>query len=158
MTKLKFDSLTLGQFNSFTFVSKKKNITNKKLTSKLVSGVCLKEGEDYKIRINAKALKPDIIDKGQPDILIFDFTEESYNLRGVVSVFSRNTDDKGKYTRYIRNESKCKFFPGNKDKLVPFCPNWVCNGYIVRHDGKLMFDFNDCLNPEGYEKFEDYEL
>lgn len=153
MTKLKFDSLSLG-FNSFKLISKKRVIKhdgNKKLTSKLVRGTCLRLEGEYKIRLDIKLLKPDIIDKGKPDILVLNFTEESYNIIGVTNVFSREPDETGRYIRYIRDESKAKFHPGDSNKYIPFCHNWVCSGHIVRRDGKLMFDFNECIAPQGYE-------
>ena len=156
MAKLRFDNLTLSQFSSFKLIPKKRTITrdgNKKLTPNLVKGVCVKEEDDFKIQINVKALKPDIIDKGQPDILVLDFTEESYDLKGVTSVFDRKPDKNGRYTRYIRNESYAKAFPGSPERYVPFCRNWVCSGYIVRRNGKMMFDFNECLYPQGYGTF-----
>ena len=154
MTKLRFDNLSLGQFNNFKFVSKKTRNSNgnKKLTTKLVKGVCFKDNDNiFKIQVNVKALKPDIIEKGQPDILVLEFTEESYELKGVISVFNRNPDKTGKYIRHIRSESYSKFFPGDPERYVPFCHNWICNGYIVRHNGKMMFDFNECIAPKGYD-------
>ena len=156
MTKLRFDNLTLNQFTSFKLVPKKRkpNINaDKKITLKLIKGVCFKEGEEFKIRINVKELKPNIIDKGQPDILILDFTEESYELKGITSVWDRNPDKNGKYIRYIRSETKAKFHPGSPERYVPFCNNWICSGYIIRRNGKLMFDFNECIKPQGYETF-----
>ena len=100
MTKLRFDNLTLSQFNNFKFATKKRKINSnadKKLTTKLVRGICFKDGDNFKIKVDIRELKPDIIDKGQPDVLILDFTEESYELKGVVSVFDRNPDKYGKY-------------------------------------------------------------
>ena len=155
MAKLKFDALSSGSV-SFKLVPKKriiKNDGNKKLTPKLVKGVCVKEGDDFKIQLDVRALKPALIEKGQPDLLVLDFTEESYNIRGVASVFDRNPDKKGKYIRYIRNETSAKIMPGSPERYVPFCHNWVCSGYIVRRNGKLMFDFNDCIAPNGYGVF-----
>lgn len=152
MTKLKFDSLSSGTF-SFKLVPKKRVIKhdgNRRLTTKLVRGVCMFIDEEYKIQLDAKVLKPDIIDKGQPDILVLRFTEESYELKGVTSVFSKKPDNKGRYTRYIRTETNAKFHPGDLEHYVPFCHNWVCSGHIVRRDGKLMFDFNECIAPQGY--------
>lgn len=156
MAKLRFDNLTLGAFNSFKLVFKKRVVRrddNKRLTPKLVRGVCLKDGDDYKIQLDIKSLKPNIIDKGQPDILVLDFTEESYELKGITSVFSRQPDKDGKYTRYIRNEVHAKFHPGSPEKYTPFCRNWICSGYIVRRNGKLMFDFNECIALQGYATF-----
>ena len=156
MAKLRFDNITLSQFSSFKLIPKKRTVTydgNKKLTPKLIKGVCFREGDDFKIQINVKALKPDIIDKAHPDILLLDFTEESYELKGVLSVFNRKPNKNGKYIRYIRSESNAKFMPGSPDIYVPFCNNWVCNGYIVKRNGKIMFDFNECLHPQGYDTF-----
>ena len=158
MVKLRFDNLVMSQFNSFKLVPKKKVIktdSNKKLTPRLVKGICIKDGDDYKIQVNIKALKPDIIDKGQPDLLILPFTEDSYDLKGMTSVFERTPDKNGRYTRYIRNETDAKFHPGSPERYVPFCKNWVCSGYIVRCNGKLMFDFNECIAPNGYCVFKE---
>jgi hypothetical protein len=156
MAKLRFDNLSLNQFSSFKLIPKKRTIIhdgNKKLTPKLVRGVCIREGDDFKIQINVKALKPDIIDKGQPDLLVLDFTEESYEIKGVTSVWDRNPDKNGKYIRYLRSEAKAKFHPGSPEMYVPFCHNWVCSGYIVRRNGKMMFDFNECTYLQGYDRF-----
>ena len=148
MDKIKFNS----NINfSFKLVEKnhKSKINNKRLT-KLIKGICKKENDIYRISVNITELKPKYIDNKYPDILLLDFTEESYNLRGVIAVFERKPDNTGRYVRYIRNESQCKFFPGNPEVLVPFCNNWVCSGYIVKRDGKLMFDFKECIAPKGY--------
>ena len=156
MVKIRFGDLGMSSFSSFKLVPKKRVIksdTKKKLTPKLVKGICIKDGDEYKIQLDVKALKPDIIDKGQPDLLILSFTEESYDLKGVSSVWDRNPDKHGRYTRYIRNETNAKYHPGNPDRYVPFCKNWICSGYIVRCNGKMMFDFNDCIAPNGYGTF-----
>ena len=141
---------------SFKFIPKKKNVRNdgnKKVISTLVKGICLKIDEEYKIKIDASVLKPYITDKSNPDFLLLDFTEESYEIKGLTTVFDIKPNERGNYTRYIRSESYAKFFPGSKEKYVPFCNNWVCSGYIVRRNGKLMFKFNECIAPQGYETF-----
>ena len=155
MAKLRFDSLTLSQFNVFKPTSKKRTNSdnNKKLTSRLIKGVCFKDGDIFKIQIDAKTLKPDIIEKGQPDILVLEFTEESYELKDVIAVFDRNPDKNGKYTRRVRSISNAKFMPGDPERYVPFCNNWICSGYLVRRNYKLMFEFNECISPKGYDKF-----
>lgn len=156
MAKLRFDNLTLGQFSSFKLVPKKRTVNhngNKRLTNKLVRGVCIQDGDEFKIQVDIKMLKPDIIDKGHPDILVLDFTEESYELKDVISVFDRKPDKNGRHTRYIRNATNAKFMPGSPERYVPFCHNWVCSGYIVRRGGKMMFDFNECITPKGYDTY-----
>ena len=158
MVKLRFDNLIMSQFSGFKLVPKKKapkTDSNKKLTTKLVKGICIKDGDNWLIQLDVKALKPNIIDKGQPDLLILPFTEDSYDLKGMTSVFERTPDENGRYTRYIRNETDAKFHPGSPERYVPFCKNWVCSGYIVRCNGKLMFDFNECIAPNGYCTFKE---
>ena len=157
MTKIRFDNISLGQFNKFKLVPKKKTYktnTDKKITTKLIRGICFKEDNTYKIQIDVKCLKPDIVDKGTPDLLVLEFTEESYDLKGVTSVFSREPDKRGKYTRYIRTETNARMMPGSPERYVPFCNNWVCSGYIIRRKGKMMFDFNECIAPKGYTVME----
>ena len=148
--KLKFDAITLKGFNNFKFVpktKKPKEASNKRLT-KLVVGNCIRSDDTYKIIIDSKVLKnTDDTESNYPDLLYLEFTEESYNIKGVISVFDRKPDERGKYVRYIRNELNAKMFPGSKERLVPFCHNWACSGYIVRRNGKLMFDFNECICP-----------
>ena len=155
MAKLRFDSLTLSQFNVFKPTPKKRTNgnSNKRLTSRLIRGVCFKDGDIFKIQIDAKTLKPDIIEKGQPDILVLEFTEESYELKDVIAVFDRNPDKNGKYTRRVRSISNAKFMPGDTERYVPFCNNWICSGYLVRRNYKLMFEFNECISPKGYDTF-----
>lgn len=152
--KLKFDGLTLGQFK-FKTVPKKRVVKykeNKRLT-KLVEGICILQNNEFKVQINASTIKPSIEESAIPDVLMLPFTEESYNLKGVISVFSKCVNERGLFTRYIRNIDKCRIFPGDPDKLVPFCHNWICSGYVTRRDGKLMFEFNECIKPKGYNTF-----
>ena len=159
MPKLRFDNLTISQFSSFKLVPKKhrKENSDKKLMTNLVKGVCIKEGDEYFIEIDTRNIPDNILGKNHPNVLKIPFTEESYNLKGIVQVFSRTPDKNGRYTRFIRNESQCKFFPGNRETLVPFCNNWICSGYLVRRDGKIMLDFNECITPKGYAIVENKE-
>lgn len=82
--------------------------------------------------------------------LIVPFTEKSYELKGKTSIFSRITDKDGRYIRYIRSEEKAKFFPGNPDVFVPFAPNWIVKGNLVREGLILKFDFISLVNIKGY--------
>lgn len=150
MTKLRFDNITLKSFN-FKLIPKKKkfHVENKRLT-KLVKGICTKINDEYKIALDVKIIKPEITDDEHPDILVLDFTEESYNIKGATTVFSRTLDENGRYVRYIRNELNAKCLYGDEKRYVPFCHNWICSGYVVKRDGKLLFDFNECISPKGY--------
>jgi len=151
--KLKYDNLSLNTF-SFKLIPKKVRKSDVKyITRKLIKGICIKTDNGFKIQIEAKAIKDSIIEKGQPDLLLLDFTEDSYELKGITSIFDRNPDKNGKYIRYVRNETKAKFFPGDPERYVPFCNNWVCKGYIVRIKGKLMFKFKECIAPKGFDVY-----
>lgn len=81
---------------------------------------------------------------------IVPFTEKSYELKGKTSIFNRTTDKDGRYIRYIRSEEKSKFFPGNPDIFVPFAPNWIVKGNLVREGLILKFDFISLINIKGY--------
>lgn len=81
---------------------------------------------------------------------IVPFTEKSYELKGKTSIFNRTTDKDGRYIRHIRSEEKSKFFPGNPDIFVPFAPNWIVKGNLVREGLILKFDFISLVNIKGY--------
>lgn len=153
MVTLKFDNITLSQFNKFKFINKKKKpkTNTDKRISKLVRGICIKDGEEFKISIDARFLKTDVIkEESNPDLILLPFTEESYKLKNINSIFSKVPDKKGKYIRLIRSDWDCKFSDGNMEMYVPFCNNWVCSGHIIRRNNILMFDFNECIAPKGY--------
>lgn len=155
MTKLKF-----GLFNKFNPVTKPKKETSNKISlsnkiTKLISGVCIKKGNKYFISIDVNVIPKSHSDKidyksVKDNRLVLEFTDNSYNLKNVLAVFSRTKDKRGNYVRYIRDVSKARFFPGDTSKLVPFCDNWICTGHVVLKKDKLMFDFNECTLPKGY--------
>ena len=97
----------------------------------------------FKISIATKTDEPN------PDLLILEFTDKSYDLTGVKDVFLR----KNTRIRIIRNEYDCKFFPGLAEQYVPFAPNWLVKGYIVRDNGKMKFDFEGLIGINGYDIF-----
>lgn len=136
---------------SFKLIEKKhKPAANKKLSAKLVRGRCIKlENGEYMVSFDSKSVKDYIPSNYNNPTINLPFTEESYELKGVVSVFAREKID-GRWVRYIRNENQCKFFPGSKESLVPFRPGWDITGYIVKKDNKILVQFNDCVPPEGY--------
>ena len=147
MTNLRFDKISTN-FNDFKLVPKKKRVkqdTDNVLTKRLVYGTCFKDGETFKIKINDTLNKN--LDSKYHNIEL-EFTEESYELRGVRQVFTRTPEDRGiKYIMFIRSESQCRWFPGDKNRLVPFCRNWVCSGYLVNVNNKIMFKLQECITP-----------
>ena len=85
-----------------------------------------------------------------PDLLVLDFTERSYDLTGKTNVFSRTVDSKGKRIRFIRNLINAKFMPGLPEQYIPFAPNWIVRGYIVKDNGISKFDFKSLVGIDGY--------
>lgn len=149
--KLKYDKLSTNTLN-FKLIPKKHRVTtdNKKVT-KLLKGVVIIINGEYFLKIKGENLKGTDLEEKYSEVLYLPFTEESYNLKGRTSVWDRTPDKYGKYVRYIRDDVHARCHPGSPERYVPFCKNWVCSGHIVRHNGKLMFNFNECIAPEGYD-------
>lgn len=78
------------------------------------------------------------------------FTNESYNLKGKLVVFNKITKHSDKIIRHVRNIDKAKFFPGDPNKYVPFAPNWVVKGNIIRDNNILKFEFIELITINGY--------
>ena len=117
----------------------------KRTTNKIVKGkVFQDEDGTYKVSISMEN------DPVHPDLLILDFTERSYDLTGKINVFSRTVDDKGRRTRFIRNPINAKFMPGLPEQYIPFAPNWIVRGYIVKDNGIMKFDFKSLVGVDGY--------
>lgn len=117
----------------------------KRTTNKIVKGkVFQDENGTYKVSINMKN------DPVHPDLLVLDFTERSYDLTGKTNVFSRTVDSKGRRIRFIRNLINAKFMPGLPEQYIPFAPNWIVRGYIVKDNGTMKFDFKSLVGIDGY--------
>jgi hypothetical protein len=117
----------------------------KRTTNKIVKGkVFQDEDGTYKVSISMGN------DPTHPDLLILDFTERSYDLTGKTNVFSRTVDSKGRRTRFIRNSMYAKFMPGLPEQYIPFAPNWIVRGYIVKDNGIQKFDFKSLVGVDGY--------
>ena len=98
----------------------------------------------YKVSINMDN------DPVHPDLLVLDFTERSYDLTDKIDVFSRTVDSKGRRIRFIRNLINAKFMPGLPEQYIPFAPNWIVRGYIVKDNGTMKFDFKSLVGIDGY--------
>lgn len=117
----------------------------KRTTNKIIKGkVFQDENGTYKISINMEN------DPVHPDLLVLDFTERSYDLTGKTNVFSRTVDSKGRRIRFIRNLINAKFMPGLPEQYIPFAPNWIVRGYIVKDNGTMKFDFKSLVGIDGY--------
>ena len=117
----------------------------KRTTNKIVKGkVFQDENGTDKVSINMEN------DPVHPDLLVLDFTERSYDLTGKTNVFSRTVDSKGRCIRFIRNLINAKFMPGLPEQYIPFAPNWIVRGYIVKDNGTMKFDFKSLVGIDGY--------
>ena len=117
----------------------------KRTTNKIVKGkVFQDEDGTYKVAIDMRN------DTVNPDLLVLDFTERSYDLTCKTNVFSRTVDDKGRRTRFIRNEIYAKYMPGLPEQYIPFAPNWIVKGYVVKDNGAMKFDFKSLIGIDGY--------
>ena len=117
----------------------------KRTTNKIAKGkVFQDEDGTYKVSISMEN------DPVHPDLLILDFTERSYDLTGKTNVFSRTVDKYGRRTRFIRSEINAKYMPGLPEQYIPFAPNWIVRGYIVRDNGITKFDFKSLVGIDGY--------
>ena len=114
----------------------------KRITNKIVKGKVFQDKDGtYKVSINMD---------NDPDLLILDFTERSYDLTDKLNVFSRTVDSKGRRTRFIRNTINAKYMPGLPEQYIPFAPNWIVRGYIVKDNGIKKFDFKSLVGIDGY--------
>ena len=117
----------------------------KRTANKIVKGkVFQDENGTYKVSISMEN------DPVHPDLLVLDFTKRSYDLTGKTNVFSRTVDSKGKRIRFIRNLINAKFMPGLPEQYIPFAPNWIVRGYIVKDNGTMKFDFKSLVGVDGY--------
>lgn len=117
---------------------KKKPKTSKpNRISRLCIGTTIKEGDEYKIKISLRN------DPEYPDFLVVPFTKESLELKGKVIVYSHEKDKYGHHIAYHRDPSMCKLFPGLPTQYTAVIERLVCSGYVVRKDGKLMFDLKE---------------
>lgn len=137
----------LGLSLKITVPKKKRNnnVESIKIVEKNKEGkVFIDENNIYKVSISMEN-DPDL-----PDLLILPFTKNSYNLKGRRTVFTRTKDEFGKRIRYIRSEEKAKYHYGDSNRYVPFAPNWIVKGNIIRDNGVLKFDFIDLITIDGY--------
>jgi hypothetical protein len=40
--------------------------------------------------------------------------------------------------------------PGLPEQYIPFAPNWIVKGYIVKDNGIQKFDFKSLVGVDGY--------
>lgn len=123
---------------------KKPKVNKPNRVSRLCIGTTIKEGDEYKIRISLKN------DPKYPDFLVVPFTKESLELKGKIIVYSHEKDKYGHHIAYHRDPSMCKLFPGLPTQYTVVIERLVCSGYVIRKDGKLMFDLKETHGVGNY--------
>lgn len=112
-------------------------------SNKIVKGKVFQDEEgNYTVSI--------IDENNQDNPRILSFTERSFDLTNKINVFSRTLDEHGRRNRYIRDALHAKYMPGSPERYVPFAPNWIITGYIVKDNGIEKFDFNRLIGIDGY--------
>ena len=115
-----------------------------KIEAKNKRGYVILEDEEYKVLLINES-------DGIHSRVILPFTKNSYDLKGRKNVFTRIKDEFGRRTRYIRSEEKAKFHYGDSNRYIPFAPNWIIKGNIIKDNGALKFDFIDLITIDGYD-------
>lgn len=123
-------------------ISRKKKPKITKLTKVLRGTVIIDKDGTYKCSVDYD---------GNGEITeILPFTKSSFELYGRQTVFIKEKDEYGRIVRVIRDELKSKVFPGSKDKYIPFAPNWIVKGYIIKDGLTKYFDFKELVGIDGY--------
>ena len=118
-------------------INKRPKVSKPNRISRLCIGTTIKEGNEYKIKISLRN------DPEYPDFLVVPFTKESLELKGKSIVYSHHKDQYGHNIEYHRNDIMCKLAPGHPILYTTVIERLVCSGYVVRKDGKLMFDLKE---------------
>lgn len=133
-----------------------KEIPPKKLT-KLVNGkvilidgkyYCFVQYYDFNERLFGNTDIIEITDIAKS--LNIPFTEESYDIKQFRTIFTRDKTKYG-YLSLVRTESQIVFGNYNPDKYVPFAPNWIVRGWIVKINNVLQFKFRNLVTINGYD-------
>ena len=132
-----------------------KEIPPKKLT-KLVNGkvvlidgkyYCFVQYYDFNERLFGNTDIIEITDIAKS--LNIPFTEESYDIRRFRTIFTRDKTKYG-YLSLVRTESQIVFGNYNPDKYIPFAPNWIVRGWIVKINNVLQFKFRNIILQNGF--------
>lgn len=137
----------------FTFKLAKPKIANnnntRKVVSKLVKGICFLDEIDNIWKIHV----PVSIEEDNSDMLVLEFTPQSYELKGKEYIFSKTQMGlNGKPICIIRTKEHAIAFPGLESQYTPFCKNWEYSGYIVKENNKTLFDIHETIGVYGYER------
>lgn len=119
---------------------KKRRVTKGTILSKLVKCICVMS-EDGEFKANLRIVSSSL----RTTNLLLPFTPGSYSCKGKERVFTKKLDKHGKRVCHIRNDWQAKSAPVKSNLYIPFCENWVYEGYIVSIGGKRYFDIKRAI-------------
>ena len=111
---------------------KRKSNSHKHLT-RLLYCIAKNTDEGWRAYINTRGLE------GFEDTTILEFTEKSFDLRGRKEVFLKHKDKTNHWVRIIRSHDT-DISPGSSEAFISLCDGDCFSGYIVKHDGVMLFD------------------
>lgn len=111
----------------------KRNVNSHKPLTRILYCIAKETEEGWKAHINTKGLE------GYQDVTILDFTERSFELKGVNIVFRK---EKGITIQCIRTDMEAMAAPGNRVTYCTLCNNCIYSGHIVNINGVLQFDMS----------------
>lgn len=99
--------------------------------SRLCWGEVIEVDNEFKIKLSLKN------DPDYPDYLVIPFNPTSVNLYSKTEVYTKIDN---KYVKIIRDKQYCRLFPGLATQYTVVIPGNICSGYVIRNNGKLLFD------------------
>lgn len=126
---------------------RKRRVTKGTIITKKVMCVCTKS-EDGEFKANLRIVSST---KKVTNLLIA-FTASSHSCKGKERVFTKKFDKYGKRTCIIRTDWQAKTAPHKSNLYIPFCEDWVYEGYVVRINGQLMFEIKHAIWHKDFVK------
>ena len=120
----------------------KQHIVNHKCYTKHYTRMlyCIAKKDDngnWTANINTKGLKE------FNNVTVFDFTEESFKLKGRKEVFFHEKDKRGHVVHVSRSEHEAEYYPGSTELYSALREDGVFAGYIIKRNGIFMFDMKN---------------
>lgn len=116
----------------------KNNTSSKKKLTPLITCIAVRKDDKWFANIADQNLN-NISDKEIP------FTEQSFDLRGRIVVFSLEKDEHNHYIQYWRSPFEAMVAPHTSTKLCSLCDKHRFSGYIVKDDNGLRFDMKEYI-------------
>lgn len=111
--------------------SKSKTKPRPNRISRLCWGEVIQIDDEFKIKLSLKN------DPDYPDYLVIPFDAKCVDLYGKTEVYTKLNK---KYVKVIKDKQHCKIFPGLATQYTVVIPGNICSGYVIRNNGKLLFD------------------